>query len=64
MNFLDNEDDLDLGESLIALGIGIFGGIAIAAILESIFGKRVCPNCNTSIESVISTCPRCYTRLR
>lgn len=61
---MDNEDDLDFGEALIALGIGIFGGIAVAAILESIFGKKVCPNCNTSIESGNSTCPRCYTRLR
>lgn len=61
---MSNGDDLDLGEAIAAVGMGILGGIAIAAILEALFGKTVCPNCEKSLKRGTTVCPYCYTQLR
>jgi len=56
-------DDTDFGEAILAIGLGILGGLAIGAILEAL-SKTKCPVCNHEIPHGESYCPYCYTALR
>ena len=56
-------DELGPGEALVALGVGLLGGLVAAAVLEALFGRRSCPNCNRPVDAGISNCPYCYKRL-
>jgi len=53
----------DFGEALVAIGLGILGGIALAAILEGL-SKPKCPECYRPINSGVPVCPYCHTVLR
>lgn len=52
-----------VGEAIIAIGLGILGGIALSALLSHLFGHR-CPVCNEPIEYGVNQCPHCHTALR
>jgi len=60
---MSNDGDLSFAEFITAVGVGIFGGIAVAAILEALFGKNVCPKCKNPINKGIPICPNCSTQL-
>jgi hypothetical protein len=50
--------DSEFGDDLLALGIGIIGGLAAVAILSALF-KPKCPVCHKIISNGISRCPHC-----
>ena len=48
----------EAGEDLLALVIGIIGGLAAVAIFSALFRPK-CPVCNKAISNGISQCPYC-----
>jgi len=56
-------DEPNIGEAILAVALGILGGIALAKIIEWAIGAR-CPVCKRPIDSDIRKCPYCNTALR
>ena len=53
----------DLGEAIVGIALGILGGLALAEILDRIFGKK-CPKCGNSVDQNQMYCLNCRARLR
>lgn len=50
------------GEAVIAITLGILGGLAAAAIINWLVGSK-CPACNKQISQGTKLCPYCKTSL-
>ena len=48
----------DLGEAIAGIALGILGGIALAEILNRIFGKK-CPRCGNIVKQDEFQCLKC-----
>ena len=53
----------DLGEAIAGIALGIIGGLALAEILERLFGKK-CPKCGSAVDQNQMYCLNCGARLR
>lgn len=53
----------EIFEVIAAIAIGVLGGVAIAELLNYLFGYR-CPSCGERISHGTAQCPRCRTQLR
>lgn len=53
----------ELGEAIAGILLGIIGGLALAEILNRIFGKK-CPSCNNPVQPDQFYCLKCGARLR
>lgn len=52
----------DLGEAIAGIALGILGGIALAEILNRIFGKK-CPRCGNAVQQDQPYCLKCGERV-
>jgi hypothetical protein len=53
----------EIGTAAIAIGLGILGGMAVAALLSALFSPR-CPICNKPIPQGVNPCPHCHAVLK
>ena len=53
----------DPGGELLAVGLGILGGLAAIALL-GLLSKPKCPNCHNQIDQGVTTCPYCHIPLQ
>lgn len=53
----------DILETIIAIVLGLVGGLALAAFLSYVL-PPLCPGCNEKISQGARSCPHCHIALR
>ena len=53
----------DLGEAIAGIVLGILGGIALAEILNRLFGKK-CPRCGNIVQQDQFYCLKCGAKVK
>jgi hypothetical protein len=55
----------DFAEAVLAILLGIVGGIILLVVLAALFAKKeYCPSCNAEISRNMSKCPQCGSEIR